>query len=91
MLTDLTLPYGWISFELVPEVRLSEQGWSVVQLEPASLLPIMMHNEVLGELGLIGLHLVPAEAAELESTSLIRLRKGQVAIDGFEFHEVHCD
>ena len=51
----------------------------------------MMHNEVLGELGLIGLHHVPAEAAELESTSLIRLRKGQVAIDSFEFHEVHCD
>ena len=51
----------------------------------------MMHNEVLGELGLIGLHHVPAETAELERAPLIRLRKGQVAIDSFEFHEVHCD
>ena len=47
----------------------------------------MMHYEVLGEFGLIGLHHVPAETAELERAPLIRLRKGQVTIDSFEFHE----
>ena len=50
----------------------------------------MMPHQVLGELFLIGLHHVTAEAAELVRPPLPRLGKGQVAFDVFELHEVRC-
>ena len=50
----------------------------------------MLPKKVLGEFLLIRLHHVPAEAAELEGPSLIRLGQGHVAVDDLELHGVHC-